>query len=95
MITSSEKSQIKQLLQDPKWQTVERIVEVVIEQIKDNSPLRETNDETLREFLIQEGQVRGIRKLIKESNSLYQDNLESRSYSLGSITIPAANAFSD
>ena len=74
MITSSEKSQIKQLLQDPKWQTVERIIEVVIEQIKDNSPLRETNDETLREFLLQEGQIRGIRTFIKELYEIAQNN---------------------
>ena len=73
MITQGEKSQIKQLLQDPKWQTVERIVEVVIEQIKDNSSLRETNDETLREFLIQEGQIRGIRKFIKELYEIAQN----------------------
>lgn len=73
MISNTEKSQIKQLLQDPKWQTVERFVEVVIEHIKENSPLRETNDETLREFLIQEGQIRGIRTFINKLYEIAQD----------------------
>lgn len=73
MITKPEQSQIKQLLQDPKWQTIERVVELVIERIKDNSSLRETNDETLREFLLQEGQVRGIRIFIKELYEIAQN----------------------
>ena len=73
MISNIEKNQVKQILQDPKWQTVERIVELVIARIKDNSALKETNDETLREFLLQEGQVRGIRILIKELYEIAQD----------------------
>lgn len=66
MVTDEMKSQIRQLVQSPQWKSVEHVAEQLIAKIQDNSPLRETNDETLKELFMQEGKVRGIREVFQE-----------------------------
>lgn len=71
MLTELEQSQIRQLVQSPQWTTVERAADLLIKMIQDNSPIRDTTDDTLKELYLQEGQIRGIRnflqKLLNES----------------------------
>mgnify|MGYP001604636539 CR=1 FL=1 len=65
-LTDMEKSQLRSILQTPQWRTFERIAELLIAKIKDDSALRETNEATLREFLLQEGKIQGIRQFFQE-----------------------------
>lgn len=68
-MTKPEQHQIRQLLQTPQWQTAEKLAELIINKIRDESPVRETTDQTAVATLLQEGEIRGIRRLIQE---LYQ-----------------------
>ncbi len=66
MIGSNEKTQVRQLLSTPQWQTVESLANSLCVSIKQNSPIKNTVDETLIEVCLQEGQVKGIRLFIQE-----------------------------
>lgn len=66
MITEQDKSAIRYLLQSQQWKAVERIVELLVNKIMEGSAIRETEWETIKEFMMREGQVQGIRRLIKE-----------------------------
>jgi len=66
MISNSEKSQIKILLQSPQWKVAERVAGELCDKISYNSKLRPTEWETLQTLLIQEGQVQGIKLFVKE-----------------------------
>ena len=72
MITELEKSQIKQLIFSPQWKAIERIMEMMIKQINDDSPLRDTTDETLKEVYLREGKTRGLRDFIQRLLDLSQ-----------------------
>ena len=50
---------------------------------------------TMSKEYFREKFIPNIRELIKKSNSLYQDDLKRESYSLGNVTIPTANVFSN
>ena len=65
-LTPQEKSQIRHLIQSPQWATIERAAELFITKIRENSPIRDTADETLKETYLQEGQVRGIRDFLQK-----------------------------
>jgi len=65
MLTELEKSQIRQLTASPQWKTIERLTELYIKNIRENSPIRDTIDGTVIETLMQEGKIRGIRDFLK------------------------------
>jgi len=65
MISKQEKSQIKGTIQSPQWLAVSNFAEEVILKIRDNSPIRETTDETLRELYLREGKIMGIREFFQ------------------------------
>ena len=67
MISKVEQKQIKALVQDPKWQTLENLVEELIEKIRDDSIVGDSEWETLRTALLNEGRIRGMRDLIQEA----------------------------
>jgi hypothetical protein len=73
MLTQQEKSQIRGILQSPQWKTIERLADLVCTNIKNDSPLRDTQWETLRVLLSQEGQIQGIRTFIREAYNQCQD----------------------
>ena len=60
-----EKSQIRQLTASPQWQTIQRLAELYIKNIRENSPIRDNIDGTVIETLMQEGKIRGIRDFMK------------------------------
>lgn len=66
MISEPEKSQLKNLLGSPVWQTILKICDEYCLKVKGNSPIRESSDETLKELYLQEGKVEGVRNLIQE-----------------------------
>jgi dihydroneopterin aldolase len=73
MITSSEKNLLKNLIQSPGFRIVENVAKELIEQVKDQSNLRETEWETAKNVALEEGQIGGIRKLLQELYRLAQD----------------------
>lgn len=66
MLSKPERSQIKQLIQNPAWRTVENVAEQLISTLRGNSVVRETEWETLKAALIGEGEEQGIRRFIQD-----------------------------
>ena len=66
IIDKNEKQQLKHLLQDPKWQVVERIVKLNLDRISMQSKLKDNEWDTLRATIFDEGQITGITGLIQE-----------------------------
>ena len=64
-LTQGEKIQIRQILQSSMWPTAERLANLIIDQIKEQPSLDETEWKTLQNVLTREGEVRGIRRLIQ------------------------------
>ena len=72
-MNKQDKSQIKQLLQDPKWQVVENVAKEITQSVKDQSNLKETLWETGKSVAFEEGQVQGINQLLKRLYKEAQD----------------------
>ena len=66
MLSNPEKIQILQLLQDPRWQTVERYIKILIEELNTDSTLRDSEWETLKTTLLKEGKIQGITELTQK-----------------------------
>jgi len=65
-MTKGERDQIKLILQDSKWQTVERLANVLCDKISYDSVVRSSEWDTISTALTNEGQVRGIKRFIQE-----------------------------
>lgn len=61
-----QKSQIKQLLFSPQWNTIQLIAEEMIKEIQGQSSIRDSEYETLRETFLKEGKERGIRDFLQK-----------------------------
>lgn len=72
MISTVEKSQIRQLLSSPQWQTLERVANDLMAKIREDTPIRDTEWDTIKALLAQEGKVQGIKELIQELYKLAQ-----------------------
>lgn len=66
MLTNSERSQVKVILQSPQWQVIERAMEMYIKNIKEQSCLRDDLWQTARQVAMNEGQVVGLRTFVQE-----------------------------
>ena len=66
MITSQQKSAIKQLLMSPAWGVVEQIKNDLLEKIRADSKLKDSEWETLKETILAEGQIIGMERLLNE-----------------------------
>lgn len=66
MLSTPEKSQIKALLQSPQWRTIELFKKQYIERLRQNSPLRDTEWNTLQALLVQEGKIQGVDEFVAE-----------------------------
>jgi len=73
MLSNPEKIQILQLLQDPRWQTVERYIKMLIEELNTDSTLRDNEWETLKTTLLKEGKIQGITELTQKLYEAAQD----------------------
>ena len=66
MLDKNEKLQLKHLLQDPKWEVVNRIVKMNLDRISMQSKLKDNEWDTLKATIYDEGQIAGITGLIQE-----------------------------
>ena len=66
MIDKNEKNLLRLVIQDPKFKIVEFVAKELIQRLRDQSNLKETEGETAKSVAIEEGQVMGINNLIKE-----------------------------
>lgn len=66
MITQSERDQIRQMLSEGRWRTAERIANDICDKIAYQSKVRDTEWDTLKTTLIDEGKIIGIKDFIKE-----------------------------
>ena len=65
-LTKGERQQIRQILQTPQWATVDRLANLLCDKISYSSKVKDTEWETLKTVLTEEGEVRGIKRLIQE-----------------------------
>ena len=61
-LTDNEKSQLRALTTDSKWSVVEHAKELYCAGVLENSPIRETEFETLKAVLANEYKVQGVRE---------------------------------
>lgn len=73
MISNHEKSLLRTLIQNPAFRIVESVGQELIQGIRDQSNLKDTEWETAKSVALEEGQVKGINTLIKEVYRLAQD----------------------
>ncbi len=73
MIDNKERQQIRELISDPKFRVVEKIANDICDKIKEDSAIKDTQWETLKFMLTQEGEMRGIRRLIQALYNLAKD----------------------
>lgn len=66
MLTLHQKNQIKYILQDSRWKIIEDFADELCRKIKSNTVIGENQWETIKNLLLQEGEVRGIKRFIKE-----------------------------
>lgn len=66
MLSQSEKSGIKMLLNSPYWKTVEIIAEQIINRIKEEGVIKDNEWDTIKTVIGSEGQIKGIRRLFQE-----------------------------
>lgn len=66
MFTKQEKGQIRQIIQMPQWRIIEQLVNDKIAKIKSDSIVGDTEWDTVKAALINEGQERGIRSLLQD-----------------------------
>lgn len=66
MISSLEKNQIKSIILSPAWGIIELIRKDLIQNIQNQTKLQDTEWETLKTTIFNEGQIAGINKLVQE-----------------------------
>lgn len=65
-LTKSEKEQILRILQTPHWQAAERLANLMRDDIAYQTTARDTEWDTLKAVLINEGKIQGIKLFIDE-----------------------------
>lgn len=66
MITQRDRSALRTLMQSTAWKSVEQIAEQLSDKYKSDTVVRDTEWETLKTALLNEGIVRGIKTLLEE-----------------------------
>ena len=61
-------NKVKALIRDPKWPAVADMVEHYCVEISNNSPVRDSEYETLKTLFIQEGKIQGVREFYQRLN---------------------------
>ena len=65
-LNKTEKEQIRFLVESSQWQTLERLANLLCSKIRENSPLGDSEWETLKNVFMREGEVQGIKKFLQE-----------------------------
>lgn len=66
MITNNEKNQIRSIITQPEWKSVEIIRDQLIAEIRSQPKKKDTEWETASTTVFDEGQVEGINRLFQE-----------------------------
>lgn len=74
MISPNEKKLARGLLQTPQWRIAELIADEMCDKLKTDSVVRESEWETLKTALLNEGQIRGIRNFLQEIYNYAQND---------------------
>ena len=64
-MTQQEREQIKSLVQTPQWRTVIALAEELCIQVKTEQKSYDTEWDTIRDTLLADGEVRGIKRLLQ------------------------------
>lgn len=65
-MTTNEKRLIHQLLQSPQYPVLENLKKEIIDKILADTKVMDTEWDTIKKTLIDEGQVQGINRIFKE-----------------------------
>lgn len=65
-MTTNEKSLIRQLMQGPQFKVLEDLQKEIIDRIVNDTKVMNTEWETVRKTLLDQGQVDGINRFFKE-----------------------------
>ena len=71
-LTTSEKSQIRGLISSPQWETIVRAAELLIQQMRNESSLTDSEWGTICSILLKEGRTQGIERFFQELNEQLQ-----------------------
>lgn len=67
MIDGTEQKLLYQLMGSPQWKAFEHLIQEVCAKIQDDAIGTTTEWETLKDTLLREGQLKGIRRLMQEA----------------------------
>jgi hypothetical protein len=73
MITAREQNQLKRLFQSPEWRLVEQIATDLVAKWRSDNVVKDSEWETLKTALLNEGQARGVKLLLQEILEQAQD----------------------
>lgn len=73
-LDKSEKSQLKQLMQMPQWKALDKLIQELIHKARDGKVAGESEWDTIRNTLTNEGRERGLTELIQELYAQIQSN---------------------
>lgn len=66
MIDQNQRAQLLQLLQSPQWAIIDQFQQDLCDKIQYESKLQDTEWDTIKKLIGDEGQVAGIKRFIKE-----------------------------
>ena len=68
-LTDQEKSQIRGTVYSPQWATIQRVAELLIEELRRDNSLTDSEWGTLSSTLLKEGRIQGIERFFQELNN--------------------------
>ena len=68
-LTTGERMQLRQILQNPMWQTVERLATLLCDKISYETKTKESQWDTIKATIGSESEIRGIKRFIQ---SIYE-----------------------
>lgn len=74
MIDKNQRQQLKQLISSPQWSAIDGLINELIQKYRAESGSRDTEWETIRNTLINEGKIRGLTELTQEIYLQIQQN---------------------
>lgn len=72
MISKSEATQLKQLMQSPQWGALENLINSLRDKAKSNKAAADTEWDTIKNVLVNEGRERAYAELIQEMYAIIQ-----------------------
>jgi len=64
-LNDNEKEQLRSLIYNPQWHVISRAVEIYCQGVLDNSPIRDSEYETLKAVFEKEFKAQGVREFIQ------------------------------